>query len=92
MSGGSYGYLCYQVEDEYVGAMYDPELDEMMKDLSKLLHDLEWWRSADYGEDSYRKTVKEFKAKWFCGDRKERLEKIIHQECDKLRDELLKMV
>lgn len=25
----------------------------------------EWWLSADYGEEKYRKTLKEFKEKWF---------------------------
>lgn len=33
MSGGSYGYGYFTVSDQYVGRMYDSELDEMMKDL-----------------------------------------------------------
>ena len=37
MSGGSYNYLYSQIEDEYVGRMYDIELNDMMKDLTKLL-------------------------------------------------------
>lgn len=65
MSGGSYSYMCYRIEYEYVGRMFDDQLDEMMKDLCKVLHDLEWWRSSDFDEDSYRKTVTEFKKKWF---------------------------
>lgn len=92
MSGGSYNYLCFQIENEYVGAMYDAELDEMMKDLSSLLHDLEWWQSGDYGEESYRKTVKEFKAKWLSADRSNRLKAIINRKCDELKEELAKMI
>lgn len=61
MSGGSYCYMFNRIEEEYVGRMYDSQLNAMMKDLVDLLHDLEWWQSCDYGEDTYRKTVAEFK-------------------------------
>lgn len=92
MSGGSYEYICYKVEEQCVGRMHDDEMDEMMNDLAKLLHDLEWWVSADIGEESYRKTLKEFKAKWFKGDRNARLERIIDLKIDKLRNELKEMI
>lgn len=51
MSGGSYSYKYCEVDDYYVGAMYDEELNEMMKDLVEVLHDVEWWQSCDIGED-----------------------------------------
>lgn len=92
MSGGSYGYKCYDIENEYVGRMEDAELDEMMEDLVKVLHDLEWYVSGDYGEESYRHTVKEFKEKWFSGNREERIKGIIEQKCEKLKTELIKMI
>lgn len=79
MSGGSYNYTCYQVKEEYVGRMFDPELDDMMKDLYQVLRDVEWWQSCDIGEDSYRKTVQEFKDKWF-GKRDERLRELVKAE------------
>ena len=85
MSGGSYDYLCYRIEDTYVGRMYDLEFDEMMRDLGILLKSLEWWRSGDTSEDSYRKQAMEFKEKWFKGDRQERLMQIIDLEVDKLK-------
>ena len=47
MSGGSYNYMYCRVEEEYVDRMYDSQLNEMMKDLVKVLHDLEWWQSCD---------------------------------------------
>lgn len=92
MSGGSYDYECYRVEEEYVGRMYDREMNLLMFDLVKVLHDLEWWQSGDYGEETYQKTLSEFKDKWFDGDRVERLQNIITEATDKLRTELLAMI
>ena len=92
MSGGSYDYECYRVEEVYVGRMYDREMNILMLDLVKVLHDLEWWQSGDYGEEAYQKTLSEFKDKWFDGDRSERLESIINESIADLRTELLKMI
>ena len=44
--------------------MFDKELDELCKDLTVVLHDVEWWQSSDIGEEEYRKTVSKFKKKW----------------------------
>lgn len=77
MSGGSHDYICYKLENECGGQMQDYELNEMLKDFFNVLHDLEWWQSGDIGEDSYRKTVKEFKEKWFGQTQEGRLEKAI---------------
>ena len=92
MSGGSYSYKYCEVDDYYVGAMYDEELNEMMKDLVEVLHDVEWWQSCDIGEDDYRKTVKEFKDKWFNTDRSERLKPIIDRRINEVRTELINMI
>jgi hypothetical protein len=90
MSGGSYNYTCYRVEEEYVGRMHDPELDDMMKGLVKVLKDLEWWQSSDIGEEDYRKTVQWFKDKWF-GKRDERLRELIKTELSKVQEVLEKI-
>ena len=92
MSGGSYNYLYSQVDEEYVWRMYDKELDDMMSDLVTLLHDLEWWQSDDYNEEQYRKTVRQFKGKWFSTDRNERLTKYIDEAMEKLAVELHEMI
>lgn len=76
MSGGHFDYLYYRIEETYADQMEDPELNEMIVDLCELLHDLEWWQSADYGEDTYRETVKKFKKKWFGQTDEERLSKL----------------
>lgn len=89
MSGGSYSYMCYRIEDEYVGRMFDDQLDEMMKDLCKVLHDLEWWRSCDFDEDSYRKTVTEFKKKWFKQTKID-VQRQIESEFELTKNKLLK--
>ena len=65
MSGGSFDYMFYKVEEAYCGHMEDEELDGMMCDLCKLLKELEWYVSSDTSEEQYRAEIKSFKAKWF---------------------------
>ena len=73
MSGGSYGYIYSRLIEECDGAMYDAEMNAMIKDLAEVLHDLEWWRSGDSSEEQYRTTLARFKTMWFTGDRSDRL-------------------
>ena len=65
MSGGHLNYICYTIDNYLVGEMQDEVMNEFVKDFAELTHDLEWWLSADYGEETYRKSLKEFKEKWF---------------------------
>lgn len=90
MSGGSYNYEYLRVHDEYVGSMYDLELDEMMKDLVDVLHDLEWWRSCDISEKTYRDSVHSFKEKWIGNneDREKLLKELIDIKLKKIQKEL----
>lgn len=92
MSGGSHGYLYAQIKETYIGDMQDPELDDMMKDLTDLLKALEWWQSGDTSEESYRKAARKFKDKWFRASRTARLVSIVIDSCDELKEELLKMI
>lgn len=70
MSGGSRNYICYKLEEECVDTpLEDYELSLMIKDLCKVLHDLEWWESGDSGEEQYRKSLSNFKEKWLKGDK-----------------------
>ena len=94
MSGGSMGYVYSVLRTEAVGMMCDAELDELMDDIADLLHDCEWWHSADICEETYRETVAEFKSKWF-GDpakRSERLEKLIDEKIAQVRKECRQMI
>lgn len=89
MSGGSYSYIYNRVEEECVNRMYDSQLNEMMKDLVKVLHDLEWWQSSDTGEDTYRMAVTKFKKKWFKQTKID-VQKQIESEFERTKDELMK--
>ena len=92
MSGGSYNYTCYTFQNEYENYMYDQEMNDMVKDLFDVLHDLEWWQSADISEEEYRRTLKNFKNKWFKQDRNERLKKYIDNTIEKTKKEILELL
>lgn len=92
MSGGSHNYICYRIEEDLVGQMEDRELDDLMRDIATLAHDLEWYHSSDIGDDDYFKTVKEFKQKWFKGNREERLKSYIDEALDDVREEMYKLL
>ena len=88
MSGGSYNYIYSQLESECEGQMHDSEMNMLIKDLCKVLHDLEWWQSGDYSEESYRESVAKFKAKWFKGDRKQIAKEYIDSQVGIIQTEL----
>ena len=92
MSGGSMNYVYNQIEYECVGQMGDRELDDLMKDIAKLVHDREWHLSGDTCEETYLKTVKEFKRKWFKSPRADRLYGYIDDMFSKTRSECMAMI
>ena len=91
MSGGSMNYIYDQVY-EASNLASDPEVRELLKDVSKVLHDEEWWKSADYGKDTYLKSLAEFKQKWFKTSREERLKDYIDRELEKQRTSLYELI
>ena len=92
MSGGSYNYIYSTLANECAGCMHDPEMNEMITDLCKVLHDLEWWQSADLAEEDYRKTLRKFKEKWFKGSREERLKGYVDEKINAVKKELYNML
>ena len=92
MSGGSYNYIYSKLSVECEGEMHDAEMDDLIKDLCEVLHDLEWWQSGDYSEDQYRETVSEFKKKWLTGDRQERLKGYIDEQIETVRHQLYSLI
>lgn len=92
MSGDSKDYVCYRIEDDLAGKMYDAELDDLMKDIAELAHDVEWYDSGDTCEDTYRKSVAKFKKKWFGSDRNTRLKDYIDTKLDETKKELYQMI
>lgn len=91
MSGGSMNYIYDQIYEASILAS-DPEICELLKDVSKVLHDEEWWKSADYGKDTYLKSLAEFKQKWFKTTREERLKDYIDRELEKQREALYGLI
>ena len=87
MSGGAWNYVSFRVE-ETADLVEDAEIKALIKDLSKLLHDEEWYESGDYSRSDYLKTLKEFKKKWFKASREERLVGIINDELDHFKNRL----
>lgn len=92
MSGGSHNYVYYQIEENLCGQMKDAELNDLMKDVAKLAHDLEWADSCDISEETYFKTVNKFKAKWFGSVREDRLKKYIDKAIERAKKELYTLV
>jgi hypothetical protein len=72
--------------------MEDRELNDLMKDIATLAHDLEWYHSADTSYDDYRESVRKFKDKWFKQSREERLKKYIEESIQETKEELLNMI
>ena len=87
MSGGSMDYVCWKVE-EAAHYVEDKEIKELLKDLSELLHDLEWWDSGDYSAETYYETLNNFKTKWFGDNRNERLRKYLNTTFDDMKVEI----
>ena len=88
MSGGSFDYGYVNLE-EYFGQMEDAQLNEMLRDLQKVLHDVEWYVSCDICEETYRETVTKFKKKWFHPS-DEDIKAHIEEQFEQKKNELLK--
>ena len=92
MSGGAMNYI-YCRFDEYADMVEDKEISALLKDLGELLHDEEWYESADYSREDYLETLNKFKKKWLKkGSREERLREIINGELDRFKNRLNDMI
>lgn len=97
MSGGHFDYEHDRIRDLYEGEMEDETLNALLIDFCKVLHDLDWWKSADTSETDYRNTVKWFKNKWLGKERivpiaeikfdKYQLEEICQKAIERLMNE-----
>ena len=92
MSGGEYQYMYYKVEDIYCNRMHDAEMNELIKDLVPILKAVEWWQSGDTEREAYQEELYKFKNKWFGTSREIRLKNIVVLECEKLKEDLLKVL
>ena len=92
MSGGSRDYVYHRIRDDLAGKMYDAELDDLMCDIANLAHDVEWYDSGDICEETYRKSVANFKRKWFGTDRVDRLIGYVDTKIDEVKRDLYQMI
>lgn len=92
MSGGSYNYISYTLSDECAGRMHDAEMNDLIRDLCEVLHELEWWQSGDTIDENYRKSLAKFKAKWFGQSRCERLKGYIDEQIGIVTKELYELI
>ena len=69
MSGGAFEYFYYKLE-EIANLIYEHRskeeiiLSDLLRDLSEVLHDLEWYRSGDTDFEDFKKSFDKFKNKW----------------------------
>lgn len=91
-SGGSYDYISDKLDMYCSNNMHDIELDDLIKDLIPLLHELEWWQSGDTREENYRAEVKKFKEKWFGTERVDRLKGYIDENIEKTKNTLYGLI
>lgn len=91
MSGGSMNYI-YNYVLEASELTHDIEIKEILEDLSKVLHEEEWWQSADKDKQSYLLALSQFKAKWFSEPREERLKKYIDDSLQEMKDHLYSLI
>ena len=92
MSGGSRNYICNKIDDYLCGQMYDEELNDLMKDICQLAHDVEWYDSADFGEEEYFASVRKFKKKWFLTERNVRLIDYVDNRLMEIKKELYNLI
>ena len=51
---------CFRHIEDAADYVDDKEVNALMHDLSGLLHDLEWYQSADYSKETYLKSLNAF--------------------------------
>ena len=79
--------------DPHDDPFHDIEISDLVYDVFGLIHALDYYESADYGEGTYRKCLTEFKDKWFeKGARQKRLLKYIDDAFAAAKADLVAMV
>lgn len=75
MSGGSYDYMCFKIKD-FANEIRDQDTNpsrkkfaELVRDVAKVAHDIEWADSGDYGQEDAEKSLNEFFSKWRKNDK-----------------------
>lgn len=91
MSGGSMNYAFHHLE-YMADDVEDKEIKDLLKDLAKLMHDLEWYTSGDYSSANYYESLDKFKDKWFGDNRNERLKEYLNTTLDDMKWQIEKLI
>lgn len=73
-----------------INPMQDKQLSELVYDVFCLLHSLDWYRSGDTCEDTYRADVDFFKKKWLLRSCKKIAQREIDAAIDEMKQEIEK--
>ena len=97
MSGGLFDYKDLNLKDEIFGwnrekgnVFEDKEITELIYDVFGLIHEFDWYQSGDTDEGDYFEAKRNFKEKWFETPAEIRVQKIIDNSVEELREELYK--
>lgn len=97
MSGGLFDYRDLSLKNEIFGlnkekgnVFEDKEITELIYDVFNLIHEFDWYQSGDTGEEDYLKAKNDFKEKWFETPAEMRVQKIIDNSIEELKEELYK--
>lgn len=91
MSSSTYKYIfnCFEDASEMV---YDIEIKDLIRDLSKLLRSEEWYKSGETTESDYKEDLSSFKTKWFKSDRNERLRIYVDDTLRKVKEDMYGLI
>jgi hypothetical protein len=101
MSGGLWEYQDSRLKNEIFhyrdiphNALEDMELSTMVFELFEVLHQFDLYKSDDTSKENYLDAKKVFKKKWIRNTnyRKEVLKKIIEDEFEAKKQELIEMI
>lgn len=101
MSGGYWNYEDTRLKNEIFqyrnvpwNALEDAELSTMLFELFEVLHQFDWYKSDDSDKEDYLAAKKAFKKKWMRNTnyRKDVLRKIIEDEFEAKKNEVIEMI
>lgn len=99
MSGGYFNYNdsflkseIFQYNSECWNALEDMEISQLVWDVLDLIHEFDWYKSADTSEETYKEAVRNFKRKWFKSPRVDRLYGYIDDAFNKTRSDCMAMI
>jgi hypothetical protein len=97
MSGGYFEYTDSRLKSEIFGwtdrpknVFEDKEITELVWDMLDLIHEFDWYKSGDTGEETWLKEKVAFKKKWFGGNRGVRVRRIVDEALQQTKEELYK--